>query len=409
MIKYNSGSYGFSILFRFHGSAVFKSLLPSLISSVIYLVLDNTVDLQEEGNVLFLHPYPMGALISALTFLLAFRANFSYNRYWEAITAVHQMHSKWLDVGMELGAFHLQSSVYDRVKPPAFGAHPEFNSLERARERLNELTLEELETKLEAMEQDDTIDEVMRPTPAKLRSFLRRRRRKEKEAALEPKKKPSPKHQSKPLARKARVSVAKSINAVAPPRAAHKQTGEHGIFQNFTDWLTNKPTVNNAIQEPISETIVVQAVAGNGVRAWDRDKPPLFLQEAAHLLSLLSAVAFSTLRNDLEQADSPLIPFTPGAPWPNVDPDAEGSDIRNFLTAHRSIAVFRYIIGCSRTPAARTLYNAARPFRVIGGVSDDEIELLQAARGPLAKVALVTMVRILVCNFCRSSVFYVDV
>jgi hypothetical protein len=37
------------------------------------------------------------------------------------------------------------------------------------------------------------------------------------------------------------------------------------------------------------------------------------------------------------------------------------------------------------------LYNAARPFRVIGGVSDAEIELLQAARGPLAKVALVSM------------------
>ena len=39
----------------------------------------------------------------------------------------------------------------------------------------------------------------------------------------------------------------------------------------------------------------------------------------------------------------------------------------------------------------RTLYNAARPFRVVGGVSDAEIELLQAARGPLAKVALVSM------------------
>ena len=45
----------------------------------------------------------MGALIAALTFLLTFRANFSYNRYWESVTAVHQMHSKWLDVGMSLG------------------------------------------------------------------------------------------------------------------------------------------------------------------------------------------------------------------------------------------------------------------------------------------------------------------
>lgn len=42
------------------------------------------------------------------------------------------------------------------------------------------------------------------------------------------------------------------------------------------------------------------------------DEKPLFLQEAAHLLSLLSAVAMSTLRNDLETAESPLITFTPG-------------------------------------------------------------------------------------------------
>lgn len=37
------------------------------------------------------------------------------------------------------------------------------------------------------------------------------------------------------------------------------------------------------------------------------------------------------------------------------------------------------------------MYNAARPFGVLGGVSDSECELLQKARGPYAKVALVTM------------------
>lgn len=50
----------------------------------------------------------------------------------------------------------------------------------------------------------------------------------------------------------------------------------------------------------------------------DPDMPPLFLEECAHLLSLLSAVAFSTLRNDLEQAESPLAEFRPGVPWPHV-------------------------------------------------------------------------------------------
>lgn len=36
----------------------------------------------------------------------------------------------------------------------------------------------------------------------------------------------------------------------------------------------------------------------------------------------------STLRNDLEQADSPLTIFVPGVPWPHVDPDAYGADVR---------------------------------------------------------------------------------
>jgi hypothetical protein len=34
------------------------------------------------------------------------------------------------------------------------------------------------------------------------------------------------------------------------------------------------------------------------------------------------------------------------------------------------------------------MYNAARPFTVLGGVSDAEIEKLQNARGPSAKTAL---------------------
>lgn len=74
-------------------------------------------------------------------------------------------------------------------------------------------------------------------------------------------------------------------------------------------------------------------------------------------------------------------------------PDAYSADVRREWTksTHMSVTVLRYLFGNSRNPAARTLYNAARPFRVIGGVSDAEVEMLQAARGPLAKVALCTM------------------
>jgi Bestrophin, RFP-TM, chloride channel len=143
MIQYGSGAFGLRILLRVHGqlifvkhtalprfvaerlrhsifahriplnvssvsigSAVYKSFFPCLLTSIIYIALFKYVHLQGQGHALFLHPYPMAAIISALTFLLAFRANFSYNRYWESVSSVHQMHSKWLDVGMTLGTFH---------------------------------------------------------------------------------------------------------------------------------------------------------------------------------------------------------------------------------------------------------------------------------------------------------------
>lgn len=85
----------------------------------------------------------------------------------------------------------------------------------------------------------------------------------------------------------------------------------------------------------------------------------------------------------------PLFPHT----LLRIDPDSYSADVRIgwAKTSHRSFNVLRYLIGSTRGDEDRTLYNAARPFRVVGGVSDAEVELLQSARGPLAKVALCSM------------------
>jgi hypothetical protein len=64
MIKYTAGAFGFKILCRLHGSAVFKSIMPALLSSTVYLILYHTAGLQEPGNEVLDHPYPMGALIA---------------------------------------------------------------------------------------------------------------------------------------------------------------------------------------------------------------------------------------------------------------------------------------------------------------------------------------------------------
>jgi len=235
---------------------------------------------------------------------------------------------------MELAAFHLQAKTYDDKKPPAFGDHPDMEFMERERERKNTMTYNELQEQL---------DEALPPTGVHklLRGITRQQSFKVKKPEVGPR---APK---------------KSI-------IGHGRNGSH---ETTKLWSRKRSSI------------------------WNEDNKPLFLEECAHLLSLLSAVAMSTLRNDLETASSPLITFIPGEPFPEVDPDDYKADVRRewTKTSHRSITIFRFLIGTSRNPVSRTLYNAARPFRVIGGVSDAEIELLQAARGPLAKVALVTM------------------
>ncbi len=112
--------------------------------------------------------------------------------------------------------------------------------------------------------------------------------------------------------------------------------------------------------------------------------PQLFLQELVHLASLCNAVAYSTLRCDIEGAESPLDMYCPGQPWPEVDPDKEQILSRKDVIWN----TIRYIFGFDRTPTTRTKHNALRPLPVLGGVSDNEIAFLQRARGPSAKTTL---------------------
>jgi Bestrophin, RFP-TM, chloride channel len=130
--------------------------------------------------------------------------------------------------------------------------------------------------------------------------------------------------------------------------------------------------------------------------------PSLFLQEATHLLSLLSAVAMCTLRNDIECASLPLEEYHTGTvPDPNVplDDTTETQDEQNkpkkdLKKSQQSSAwktILSYLLGTTRSSKQRTLYNAKHPLGVIGGISDNEIKFLQRARGPYAKVAVVTM------------------
>lgn len=119
--------------------------------------------------------------------------------------------------------------------------------------------------------------------------------------------------------------------------------------------------------------------------------PSLFLQEGAHLVSLLSAVALSGLRCDFEYADAPLTKFIPGHHWPHYNSDNDPDMKQYGYKRNGFVTTIKYMMDISRTKQERLVYNAARPFAVIGGLSDREAFLLQRARGPVAKTALAFM------------------
>ena len=117
----------------------------------------------------------------------------------------------------------------------------------------------------------------------------------------------------------------------------------------------------------------------------------MFLQELAHLSSLLVAVAFSTLRNGDEGTESPLGIYIPGSDWPASDPDQMNLDEKAQMQMQSQTSFCQkvlYWLGMDRTPEYRAKYNAARPMLVLGGVSQHEIRSLQRAKGASAKTTL---------------------
>jgi len=259
------------------------------------------------------------------------------------------MHSKWLDVGMDLAAFHLQSTRYDDIKPPAFGQYPHLTSIERERERINEPTKEEVEQQI-----DETIEKKKERQRrlakfSSLGSLLRRRRKKNAHPSGDD-------NDDDP--NNATATATTNTNNDVTQQTTNNNTKHHrkGRASGRDESTVNRASLHSRIKQtrkninaphtakkpvpkpfnvpkPIKiskmaakkahrrvvSSVSCVTVASNTNHPQQKitttnllDERPLFLQEAAHLLSLLSAVAMSTLRNDLEHAESPLITFTPG-------------------------------------------------------------------------------------------------
>ena len=94
----------------FHGSPMFAAFIFGLAGAALAIAIKLAPsqlglgeDVREES--LLDHPAPMMVFGSVVTFLVAFRANLAYSRFWEARTALQRMSSSWADVGTMTIAF----------------------------------------------------------------------------------------------------------------------------------------------------------------------------------------------------------------------------------------------------------------------------------------------------------------
>jgi hypothetical protein len=343
MIVYQSSVFGLRNLLRVNGSPVYKVFIPTFFSTGFLLLLA-WIDskLSDERSVQ--HPYSIGAFIGFFSFLLTFRLNFAYQRYWEAATAVHHMLSKWvstacsgvstagrrmrlyqiqctiydiristifsqlhmlpgtthrhdthkqLDVAMTLAAWHYQAHSYDKIKPPAFGLNPLATS-DAMQGRPHALAPSLETTKAVIAQPIDGYSSWYSYFQQKMRKMdeLERRQRAMKKQAVK------------------RGDF--SVHAV--PKSINQRSSTHDasaipVPSRFQDH--GRKSQSETDQRP---SLTEQTPRGSVklMRSHRRrtPAPSLFLQELAHLSSLLSAVAMSTLRNDIEMAESPLVRTT---------------------------------------------------------------------------------------------------
>jgi len=101
MITYTKSHGGVFLIFRIVGTSWPAGMLPALVAAATSLAFglwDEELDDDMKSNSKFIsQPYPFEIFGFLLGFLLTFRTNFAYNRYWEAISGVQAMGSKWMD------------------------------------------------------------------------------------------------------------------------------------------------------------------------------------------------------------------------------------------------------------------------------------------------------------------------
>lgn len=92
MIQYHRTAFGLNLLLRSYGSAVYRGAVMGLLSVVCFILIRQLWSPPDQRTAdEITHPYAVGVLVATLTFLLIFRTQSAYARYWEACGSVYHM------------------------------------------------------------------------------------------------------------------------------------------------------------------------------------------------------------------------------------------------------------------------------------------------------------------------------
>jgi len=137
MLTYSKGWGGLFLVLRFAGTSWPHGIMPGLLSACLGLALGLVRELDDvivDEDAFVKNPYPYQLFAYLVGFVLIFRTNFGYTRYWEALDAVQRMGAKWLDGACMAIAFDAKgdaSSPY--LQPSVAPSEGEADQVTRAR------------------------------------------------------------------------------------------------------------------------------------------------------------------------------------------------------------------------------------------------------------------------------------
>lgn len=389
MLTYEKSFFSLNLLCRVHGSAAYKATIPSLLSCVLYMIFYSiSIEHTEQGEKLISHPYAVGGVITSVAFVVVFRANYAYQRYWDGSGNIYQMMSKWMDAVTMMGAFHYQSEHYEKLKPPSFFRYPGINFQAQLSRKRNPDLIQSNGFKGSSLS-GATADSNSNDQFATKNSYLRQDFSRCRKSSLRSINGHGYHMYDRSSSMNCRSSSSKNSSGSNASVSIHDEEDcNHNRLKCFDVDNSMPYPYRSNFNRPQFQIHSDDGISGpgqvDGGITCD-GAPSLFMQELIHLASLLNAVALSTLRDEFETSHSPLDEYIPGKPWPSVDDSDVEKDLSLLARVKRVVLYWCWLDQSSKH---REEYHASRPLLVIGGVSEGEVLALQRARGAEAKVNL---------------------